>query len=176
MRRQIGRAIEDFVAFRATVLDVDDARTAMLGQTEGVFEDDAAEATQVVADAIVDLGQLGPRFFRHLHNVESRIDVSRTDHQSVFSHGWHVGRVSDDCARDGRNQLVIESQPTDRWGCFLAAAASSLFSCQLLLLFRFSCSMQLNRRKRLSPLVASSSFVCLLKAFSFFVFVVFFSL
>ena len=60
--------------------------------------------------------------------------------------------------------------------CFLAAAASSLFSCQLLLLFRFSCSMQLNRRKRLSPLVASSSFVCLLKAFSFFVFVVFFSL
>ena len=48
----------------------------VLGQSEGVIEDLFAQLTDVVADLVLDLGQLGLGLLRHLHDVELGVDVA----------------------------------------------------------------------------------------------------
>ena len=51
---QIGGAVEDLVAFGAAVLDVNDARAAVLGQSEGVVKQLTAQTARVLPDAVLD--------------------------------------------------------------------------------------------------------------------------
>lgn len=80
MRREVGRAVEDFVAFGATVLDVDYPGAAVLGQAEGVFVEFSAEPADVISDVVFDLRQFRFRLLGYFDYVEGGVYVAFAYH------------------------------------------------------------------------------------------------
>lgn len=84
MRRQVCGAVENLIAFRTSVLDVNYSGTPMLSQRESILVHFLAKPADVVADFVFDFGQLGFRLFRDFDQVESRIYVAFSNHERRF--------------------------------------------------------------------------------------------
>ena len=79
VRGEVGGTVEDLIALRARVLDVLHARTAVQCERERIVEDLTTQATQEVADAVLDAGELRFRFRRAHHSVDFAVDVAADD-------------------------------------------------------------------------------------------------
>lgn len=80
VRSEIRRTVEDFIAFRTTVLHMDDSGAAMLGQTKSVLVEFSAQSANVVADVVFDFGEFRFRFLCNFDDVEGWIYVAFADY------------------------------------------------------------------------------------------------
>lgn len=111
---QVGGAVEDLVALRASELDVDYPRTSVRGQAEGIVVLVLAELADVVSDLVLDLGYLCPSFLCNDNNIEAGVYVSRFDRQGMVRRREHivvlVVYVSNKCPGHRRALVLVEVQ------------------------------------------------------------------
>ncbi|KAK3923012.1 polyprotein [Frankliniella fusca] len=124
--RQVGGAVEHFVALGAAVLDVHDARAPVLCKREGVVVELAAQAAHVVADLVLDGSKLRLGLLGHLHHVEGRIDVTLTNNERVTVLLHHLVDVPDDGAGHRRALVLVEGELAHRLGLLRRGAGGGL--------------------------------------------------
>lgn len=104
MRGKISWAVEHFVTLWTPIFHVDDPRTPMLGQTEGVIVHLLTQATYVVTDLVVDLCKFSFGFFSDLNDIVGGVDVTLPDDEWFLT----LRQLPDDCTRHRRRLVLIK--------------------------------------------------------------------